>query len=146
MRPHRTCATQLGVTAAALSDTIQTSPPLGDLDQNSAKFSLADRQVPIRVSLLEDSRKSLTTLENLPVRTANGGTVPLKAVADISFGEGPTRVRRYNQARRLSIVADLNGVELGTAMKKIKALPELKNLPQGVHAGRRGPGASTWSS
>ena len=65
--------------------------------------------------------------------TASGGAVPLKAVADISFGEGPTRVRRYNQARRLSIVADLNGVEIGTAMKKIKALPALKNLPQGVH-------------
>jgi len=68
------------------------------------------------------------------VPTAAGGSVPLKAVADISFGQGPTRVRRYNQARRLSIVADLTGgVELGTAMEKIRALPTLKNLPQGVH-------------
>ena len=62
------------------------------------------------MSLSEDSRRDLSTLENLPVPTAAGGAVPLKAVADISFGEGPTRVRRYNQARRLSIVADLNGV------------------------------------
>jgi multidrug efflux pump subunit AcrB len=67
------------------------------------------------------------------VPTAGGGVVPLKAVADITFGQGPTRVRRYNQARRLSIVADLNGVELGTAMDKIKALPALKHLPPGVH-------------
>ena len=132
VRPHLDLATQLGVTVAALSDTIRIAT-MGDLDQNSAKFSLADRQVPIRVSLSEDSRKDLSTLENLPVPTASGGAVPLKAVADISFGEGPTRVRRYNQARRLSIVADLNGVELGTAMKKIKAMPALKNLPQGVH-------------
>ena len=123
---------QLGVTVASLSETIRIAT-LGDLDQNSAKFSLADRQVPIRVSLSEDSRKDLATLENLPVPTASGGAVPLKAVADITFGEGPTRVRRYNQARRLSIVADLNGVELGTAMDKIKALPALKNLPAGVH-------------
>ena len=65
--------------------------------------------------------------------TASGGAVPLKAVADITFGQGPTRVRRYNQARRLSIVADLNGVKLGTALDKIKALPALKNLPPGVH-------------
>jgi multidrug efflux pump subunit AcrB len=132
VRPHLDLASQLGVTVAALSDTIRIAT-LGDLDQNSAKFSLADRQVPIRVALTEDSRKDLSTLENLPVPTANGGAVPLKAVADITFGEGPTRVRRYNQARRLSIVADLNGVEIGTAMKKIKALPALKNLPQGVH-------------
>jgi len=59
--------------------------------------------------------------------------VPLKAVADITFGEGPTRVRRYNQSRRLFIDADLKGTELGPAMKAIYNLPTLKNLPQGVH-------------
>ncbi len=132
VKPHLDLASQLGVTVAALSDTIRIAT-MGDLDQNSAKFSLADRQVPIRVALTEDSRRDLSTLENLPVPTASGAAVPLKAVADISFGEGPTRVRRYNQARRLSIVADLNGVQIGTAMKKIKALPALQNLPQGVH-------------
>jgi len=132
IRPHLDLASQLGVTVASLSETIRIAT-LGELDQNSAKFSLAGRRVPIRVSLAEDSRRNLATLENLPVPTAAGGAVPLKAVADISFGQGPTRVRRYNQARRLSIVADLNGVELGTAMNKIKALPALKNLPPGVH-------------
>ena len=132
IKPHLDLASQLGVTVASLSETIRIAT-LGELDQNSAKFSLADRQVPIRVSLAEDTRRDLSTLENLPVPTASGGAVPLKAVADISFGQGPTRVRRYNQARRLSIVADLNGVKLGTALDKIKALPALKNLPPGVH-------------
>jgi hydrophobe/amphiphile efflux-1 (HAE1) family protein len=133
IKPHLDLASQLGVTVASLSETIRIAT-LGDLDQNSAKFSLADRQVPIRVSLAEDYRRDLSTLENLPVPTASGRAVPLKAVADITFGQGPTRVRRYNQARRLSIVADLNnGAKLGPAMEKIKALPALKNLPAGVH-------------
>ena len=132
IHPHLDLASQLGVTVETISDTIRIAT-LGDLDQNSAKFSLADRQVPIRVSLTEDSRKSLSTLENLPVPTSKGGTVPLKAVADITFGEGPTRVRRYNQSRRLFIDADLKGMELGPAMKAIYNLPTLKNLPQGVH-------------
>ncbi len=132
IHPHLDLASQLGVTVESISDTIRIAT-LGDLDQNSAKFSLADRQVPIRVSLTEDSRKSLSTLENLPVPTSKGSTVPLKAVADISFGEGPTRVRRYNQTRRLFIDADLKGMELGPAMDAIYALPTLKNLPQGVH-------------
>ena len=131
IHPHLDLASQLGVTVASLSETIRIAT-LGELDQNSAKFSLADRQVPIRVSLAENTRHDLSTLENLPVPTASGGAVPLKAVADISFGQGPTRVRRYNQARRLSIVADLNGVKFGPAMEKIKALPALKNLPPGV--------------
>jgi multidrug efflux pump subunit AcrB len=132
IRPHLDLASQLGVTVASLSETIRIAT-IGDLDQNSAKFSLADRQVPIRVSLAEDTRTNLATLENLPVPTASGGAVPLKAVADIVFGQGPTRVRRYNQERRLTVVADLNGVQLGTAMDKIKALPAMKNLPPGVH-------------
>lgn len=132
IRPHLDLAAQLGVTVASISQTIRIAT-LGDLDENSAKFSLSDRQVPIRVSLIEDTRRNLTTLENLPVPTGSGGTVPLKSVADISFGEGPTRVRRYNQSRRVAIEADLNGVTLGTAMKQIYALPALKNLPQGVH-------------
>ena len=132
IRPHLDLAAQLGVTVASISQTIRIAT-LGDLDENSAKFSLSDRQVPIRVSLIEDTRRNLTTLENLPVPTGSGGTVPLKSVADISFGEGPTRVRRYNQSRRVAIETDLNGVTLGTAMKQIYALPALKNLPQGVH-------------
>ncbi len=32
------------------------------------------------------------TLENLPVPTSNGGSVPLKAVAEIGFGSGPTTI------------------------------------------------------
>ncbi|MFZ1906955.1 MAG: efflux RND transporter permease subunit [Steroidobacteraceae bacterium] len=132
VRPHLDLASQLGVTVESISDTIRIAT-LGDLDQFSAKFSLSDRQVPIRVSLLESSRKDLATLENLPVPTASGGSVPLKAVADISFGEGPTRVRRYNQSRRLMIEADLNnGATIGTAMAKIHALPTMAHLPRGV--------------
>jgi multidrug efflux pump subunit AcrB len=132
IRPHLDLAAQLGVTVASISQTIRIAT-LGDLDENSAKFSLADRQVPIRVSLIEETRRDLATLENLPVPTAAGGSVPLKSVADISFGEGPTRVRRYNQSRRIAIEADLNGVALGTAMNQIYALPSLKHMPQGVH-------------
>ncbi len=131
VRPHLDLASQLGVTVESISETIRIAT-LGDLDQNSAKFSLADRQVPIRVSLIEDSRRDLATLENLPVPTTGGGSVPLKAVADITFGEGPTRVRRYNQSRRLMIEADLNDATTGTAQTKIEALPTVAHLPRGV--------------
>jgi multidrug efflux pump subunit AcrB len=132
IRPHLDLAAQLGVTVQSISQTVLIAT-LGDIPQNVAKFSLSDRQIPIRVSLVEQSRNDLATLENLPVPTASGQTVPLKSVADLSFGEGPTKVRRYNQSRRVSMEADLNGVVLGTAMKAIRDLPTMKNLPQGVH-------------
>ncbi len=132
VHPRLDIAAQLGVSVQSISETIRIAT-LGDLPQNGAKFALSDRTIPIRVSLPERSRRDLTTLENLPVPTSSGASVPLKSVADLSFGQGPSTVRRYNQSRRLYIDADLApGVQLGTAIEKVHALPTLKNLPQGV--------------
>src|SRR5258708_28943817 len=103
-KPRYDLAADLGVTTAALSQTIRIAT-LGEIEQNSAKFSLSDRQVPITVSLSENARRDLATLENLPVPTSGGGSVPLKAVADIGFGSGPTTIKRSNQLRRLAIGA-----------------------------------------
>ncbi len=135
VHPRLDIAAQLGVSVQSISQTIRIAT-LGDLPQNGAKFSLSDRQIPIRVSLPENARRDLTTLENLPVPTAAGASVPLKTVADLSFGQGPSAVRRYNLSRRLYLDADLApGVELGTATAKVHDLPALKNLPPGVHLG-----------
>ena len=131
VRPRLDLAAQLGVTAANISETVRVAT-LGDIPQNDAKFSLAGRQIPIRVSLVESARTNLSTIENLPVRTSSGATVPLKAVAEIGFGQGPSKVRRYNQLRRISLEADLNNAQLGQALDKIRALPIYKNLPTGV--------------
>jgi multidrug efflux pump subunit AcrB len=132
IKPHMNLAADLGVTTAALSQTIRIAT-MGDIDQNSAKFSLSDRQIPIRVSLTEASRRNLATIQNLPVPTANGGSVPLKVIADVEFGAGPTQIRRYNQIRRIVVGADLApGLVTSDAMAKINELPTMKNLPQGV--------------
>jgi len=133
VHPRLDLAARLGVSVQSISQTIRIAT-LGDLPQNAAKFSLSDRQIPIRVSLKDSARRDMATLENLPVPTAAGGAVPLKAVADLSFGQGPSAVRRYNQTRRAFLEANLSpGVELGTATKKIYALPTLSHLPHGVN-------------
>ena len=132
IKPHFDLAAKLGVTTSALSQTIRIAT-IGDIDQNSAKFSLSDRQVPIKVSLSENDRRDLSTLENLPVPTANGGSVPLKSVAEIGFGSGPAQVQRTNQVRRLAVGADLApNIVSSEAWKKIGELSAVKNLPQGV--------------
>jgi multidrug efflux pump subunit AcrB len=140
--PRFDLAADLGVTTAALSQTIRIAT-IGDIAQNSAKFSLADRQVPISVSLSENSRRDLATLENLPVPTANGGSVPLKSVAQIGFASGPVTVQRTNQVRRTAVGADLApGLVSGDAYKKIEQLPIMKNMPEGVS--RLNLGSEKW--
>jgi multidrug efflux pump subunit AcrB len=132
IRPRLDLAADLGVTTAALGQTIRLAT-LGDIDQNSAKFSLNDRQVPIRVALPEAARRDLSTLENLPVPTSSGGSVPLKSVAVVKFGAGPTTVQRTNQVRRIAVGADLApGLVSGDVWPKIRELPAYKNMPQGI--------------
>ncbi|MCM8729721.1 efflux RND transporter permease subunit [Hephaestia sp. GCM10023244] len=133
IRPRMDLAADLGVTTAAMSSAIRIAT-LGDIDQNSARFSLSDRQIPIRVALAESARERLSTIENLPVSTQSGGSVPLRVVADIGFGAGPTKIERLNQQRQLTIGADLApNVINSMAMKEIHALPTMKKLPLGVH-------------
>ena len=138
IKPRFDLAADLGVSVAALSETVRIAT-LGEIDQNTAKFTLADRQIPIRVSLKEEARRDLSTLENLPVPTANGGSVPLKVVAEIRFGEGPSVIRRYNQVRRVRIGADLApGYETGPAQKAIYDTPTFKHLPNGITEAKTG--------
>ncbi len=138
VRPRLDLAADLGVTTAALSQTIRIAT-LGDIDQNAAKFSLSDRQVPIRVMLDESSRRTLSTIQELPVPTVRGTTVPLKVVADIGFGAGPSEIKRFNQERQALVSADLApGALTGEEHAKVMALPIMKNLPEGVHYASNG--------
>ncbi|MCB2077694.1 MAG: efflux RND transporter permease subunit [Novosphingobium sp.] len=132
IKPRLDLAAQLGVTTSSLSQAIRVAT-IGEIDQNAAKFSLSDRQVPIRVRLPESARRDLSNIRNLPVPTASGGSVPLSRVAEITLGSGPTTIQRYNQERRIFVGADLApGVVKSEADEAIAKLPVMKNLPRGV--------------
>jgi multidrug efflux pump subunit AcrB len=142
IKPREDLASSLGVTTQALSQAIRIAT-MGDVDQNAAKFSLSDRQIPIRVRLATGARRDINTIRNLPVPTATGGSVPLERVADISFGSGPTSIQRYNQDRRVFVTADLApGYASGDVDTAINNLPIMQNLPAGV--ARTPVGAQEW--
>jgi multidrug efflux pump subunit AcrB len=136
IRPRLDLMADMGVTTQAMSQAIRVATQ-GEIDQASARFSLSDRQVPIRVALTENSRRNLSTIENMPVPTANGGSVPLKVIAEISFGAGPSVIQRINQERRIMVGADLaEGIVDSEAI--ISQLPIMQNLPEGVERARSG--------
>src|SRR3546814_15482372 len=66
------------------------------IDQNSAKFSLADRKIQVRVAIAATARERLDKLRNVPVPTRKGGTVPLSVFAELDFGAGPHQSHRTN--------------------------------------------------
>ncbi len=123
---------ELGISTAAISETLRVAT-IGDVDANLAKFTVGDRQIPIRVQLNELAKDDLSVVSGLPVLTANGGVVPLSSVADIRFGQGPSSINRFNRERRVVIGADMApGAELSEGLSTVFALPEVKNLAAGA--------------
>lgn len=129
--PRSDEAALAGVSTSAISQAVRVAT-IGDIDRNLPKYNLGDRQVPIRLQLTEAARQDLSVLETLQVPTQAGGTVPLGAVADISFGGGPASVRRQDRSRVASITAELDGISTGAAGTAVQALDSVKNLPAGV--------------
>lgn len=129
--PKPSEAARLGVTAETLGSVTRVAS-LGDIDANTAKFNTGEQRLTIRVRLPDSARADLDTLRNLKVPTINGSTVPLAAVADISFQPGAARIQRFDRKRRATIEAQLQGASLGQANTAIQNLPIMQNLPDGV--------------
>ena len=123
-------AARAGVSAGAISQAVRVAT-IGDVDQNLPKYNLGDRQVPIRLRLNSSAREDIAVLQTLQVPSANG-PVPLNAVADVRFGAGPSQVDRRDRSRVATITAELDGIVIGEAAKRVHALPSVKNLPNGV--------------
>ncbi|MEY4906833.1 MAG: hypothetical protein RL260_551 [Pseudomonadota bacterium] len=130
VRPDAARAADLGVTTAAIADTLRVATS-GDYDQSLAKLNLSQRQVPIVVRLPAEARTDLELLSRLPV-PGTRGPVPLSSVATLEMASGPAQIDRYDRQRNINFEIELNGVPLGRVEQLAQALPSLQQLPPGV--------------
>ena len=130
VRPDFAKAADLGVTSAAISDTLRVAT-LGDYDAALPKLNLSQRQVPIVVKLNDEARKDLSLLERLSV-PGSRGPVLLAQVASIELGSGPAIIDRYDRQRNVNFEIELSGMPLGDVTQAVQKLPSLQSLPPGV--------------
>jgi multidrug efflux pump subunit AcrB len=130
VRPDFARAADLGVTSAAIADTLRIATA-GDYDQALPKLNLSQRQVPIVVKLKADARTDLDLLSRLAVPGARG-PVMLGNVATLSIDSGPAQIDRYDRQRNINFEIELNQQPLGEVEKRALALPSLQKLPPGV--------------
>ncbi len=130
VRPDFARAADLGVTSAAIADTLRIATA-GDYDQALAKLNLSQRQVPIVVKLPPQARQDLSLLERMTVPGRNG-PVMIGSVAQLSIDSGPAEIDRYDRLRNINFEIELNQQPLGEIEKTAQALPSLRNLPPGV--------------
>jgi multidrug efflux pump subunit AcrB len=130
VRPDFAKAADLGVTSAAIADTLRIATA-GDYDQGLAKLNLSQRQVPIVVKLPFEARQDMTLLERLTV-PGKRGPVMIGNVATLAIDSGPAEINRYDRLRNINFEIELNQQPLGLVESRALALPSLINLPPGV--------------
>ncbi len=125
-------AAKRGINAQNLGDVIRIAT-VGDTDNNSAKFSLPDRQIPIRVRLSEKYRDDFEILANLKVVSSDGELVAIQDVAELNYALGSVSLSRFDRTRKISVDADLsNGATVGQALDDVAKLEAYNNLPSGI--------------
>jgi HAE1 family hydrophobic/amphiphilic exporter-1 len=137
IRPRADEAARLGVSVADIS-TIARVATMGDIEANTPKMNDGERRIPIRIRLPGEARADIERIRSMRVPTATGATTTLDSVADVTFEAGAARIDRLNRQQRVTVEAELNGVELGVATKAVNNLPIMKNLPAGVKPGAIG--------
>jgi len=130
IRPDFAKAADLGVTSAAIGDTLRVAT-VGDYDSALSKLNLSQRQVPIVVKLDTEARKDLDVLGRLMVPGVKG-PVMLSQVASMEMTGGPAVVTRLNRVRNVNFEVELSGVPLGDVTEAVSKLPSIKNMPANV--------------
>ncbi len=128
IRFDRDKISQLGLSIQEVARTVQTN--VGG--SRAASYRDGGDEFPIRVRLKPEDRLTISDLDNVSVRTPDGGTVPLSSLVSTSRGRGPTEIRRINGQRVTYLSAELeSGVTLGEAVEDVRAELASMTLPEG---------------
>jgi multidrug efflux pump subunit AcrB len=84
-------------------------------------------EVKVMVRLPEAERRTAHTIEQLIIRTEQGGEIPLLQAADVSYGRAYTEIRRRQGRRIMAVTADVDE-EVSNANKIVAEL-EQNELP-----------------
>ncbi|HEY3761616.1 MAG TPA: efflux RND transporter permease subunit [Verrucomicrobiae bacterium] len=121
-------AARFGLSAQDISTAANTAL----MGQVSSSMLQGDRVIDIRVMADPKSVNSLDLLKALPIRTPTGATIRLDQVCDVGIEPSEVELDRDNLRQDVIITADLEGRDLGSAMRQIQDRLSHKNwLPPG---------------
>jgi HAE1 family hydrophobic/amphiphilic exporter-1 len=113
-------AGELGIPVAAIATTLRALVAGDKVTELKQGMDLFD----VTVALGGEAKRGLQGLDNLMVRGATGALVPLANVVKLRRGEGPSQIDRQARQRQITVLAGLEGVPLGDAMRVVSAAAE----------------------
>jgi len=127
---NRTNMSRYNVHAREVNKVVATA--LGG--ENVGTFIEGDRRYEIVVRMPENLREKMEHLDRLPLRTSDGGLIPLGKVANIVMSERVSTINREAGQRRAALLVNLRGRDVQSwadeAQRKLAA--EVK-LPDGYY-------------
>ena len=90
------------------------------------------RPYTVRVRLGPETRQSLETIENTVFNSSSGHTASLGSLANVTHLPPQNEIRRENLQRLVTVTAQLEGTDLGTAVKRVRARLQAMHLPGNV--------------
>ncbi len=97
-------ARALGVSLADVASTVRASY----YGEEVMRLQRGRHEVPLRVRYPRDDRNTLVSFDDIRIRGANRMELPLGEVADVQVQRGYSEIRRVNQMRSISVVADVD--------------------------------------
>jgi CzcA family heavy metal efflux pump len=81
-----------------------------------------------------ETRKSVTSIAALPIDTPTGRTVRIGDVAQVRVRPIPNLIERQGDSRRIDVVANVEGRDLGSVAKDVQRGLSGVSFPRGYHA------------
>ncbi|HEY8569913.1 efflux RND transporter permease subunit, partial [Microbulbifer sp.] len=129
-------AAKLGLTLADVNHQVRQAY----FGEEVQRLPRAGQDVKVMVRYPQESRRSIESLKDFRVRTADGREVPLLAVADLEYAPGIKRIQRWNGNRAARVMADLKDDVRGEIMKDLEEnfFPEWEKRYPGIIRGAVG--------
>jgi HAE1 family hydrophobic/amphiphilic exporter-1 len=116
IRVDRERASRMGLMVSQVANTIQAA----SLGKVASRYREGNEEIDIRVRFKKQYRDTLEDIRNIPIMTPMNEMIRLDQVAAISEGEGPIQITRENQARQVTVTANIAGRDLGSVVRDIK--------------------------
>jgi len=127
IRINRDKIARLGLSMSRVAEIIETNLA----GSRATVLRRAGREYDIFVRLAEPDREVLKDIEGVSLVAANGESVPLKSVVDISFSKGPVVIDRKDQQRVISVYANVAGRDLGSVATDAREAIRGIDVPDG---------------
>ena len=118
-----------GLSVDDVNQTVETAlggASIGNTIEGRQRFSLS-------VRLAQEYRNSVDRIRRIPLQSPVFGEVPLSAVADVGFEDGPPMINSENALLRGAVLFNVRGRDLGSTVEEaIQKMNSQKGvLPQG---------------